>query len=185
MTVQISNMQCNSCVLLVIALLLKLEFGFSNVEVGSITFSNDLSSIKLIILKDNLKLIGFDIIDSKSALFAESVKIEIIEIVHQLDGTQEKNVSEQLVIKFNHTYKYISDKFTKEFGVTLKKYTNILKLEKIKELLLNHDITFSEIASIMQFNSVQYLCNFFMKHEGVNSTKYLQMKLQKLNLYIG
>lgn len=175
-TVHIGNMRCNSCVTLVIALLLKLEFEFIKVEVGSITFRNELSNINLIELKENIKLIGFEVIETKNSIFAESVKIEIVEIIHHLDGTQKNNVTEQLVIKFHHTYKYISEKFTKEFGVTLKKFTNILKLEKIKELLLNHDITFSEIATIMQFNSVQYLCNFFLKHEGVNSTKYLHSK---------
>jgi AraC-like DNA-binding protein len=70
------------------------------------------------------------------------------------------------------SYPYISSLFSKHENITLEKFTILLKIEKVQELIEYGELTLSEIAYMMGYSSVQYLSTQFKAVTGVSVTDY-------------
>lgn len=73
---------------------------------------------------------------------------------------------------FNRSNSHISHLFKKENGMTIRAYCNNLKLEDAKKLLLNSDITITEIAFDVGFNDTSYFIYLFKKKFGISPLQY-------------
>jgi YesN/AraC family two-component response regulator len=70
------------------------------------------------------------------------------------------------------SYRQMSSLFSKYEITTLEKYIILNKIERIKELIDSEEFTLSEIAYMMDCNSVQYLSNQFKKETGMSVSEY-------------
>lgn len=73
---------------------------------------------------------------------------------------------------FNRSKSYISHKFKKTYGITFSRYCNNLKLEDAKELLLNTDLSITEIAFQTGFNDVSHFISLFKTKFGLPPKQY-------------
>ena len=55
---------------------------------------------------------------------------------------------------------------------TLEKYIILQKIERIKHLIDNDELTLCEIAYLMDYSSVQYLSNQFKSNTGMTVSQY-------------
>jgi YesN/AraC family two-component response regulator len=83
------------------------------------------------------------------------------------------------VEKMGISYQQISKIFSKYEPITLERYSILVKIEKVKEMIWSDEFSLSEIAYMMDYSSVQYLSNQFKKETGYSVTEY---KKQGLNL---
>jgi YesN/AraC family two-component response regulator len=86
--------------------------------------------------------------------------------------------SDYLVEKLNISYQRMSKLFSKHEQITLERYIILNKMEKIKALIDSNDYSFSEIAYLMDYSSVQYLSNQFKKETGISFSDYKSMKIK-------
>lgn len=62
--------------------------------------------------------------------------------------------------------------FKELYGTTPIRYINRLRLQKAKELLVNTDISISEIAELIGFQSIHYFSRYFRSKENCSPVEY-------------
>ena len=176
----IKNMVCPRCVESVTSVADKLQLPVDNVNIGTITFSRDLSADELQHLSDKLKDNGFELVSNRNEEIVSLIQAALIDYLDHLE--KEKNpakVSAFIVNRLPYNYSYISNLYSREKGVTIEQYLIKLKIERVKELLDYHKFTLSEIAWKLNYSSVQYLSNQFKGVTGITVTDYLKAKGRK------
>ncbi len=117
--------------------------------------------------------LGFGIIIDPNQEIVEKTKLAAFDLIFKSLNTNSliRNsdyISEILQLPYDK----ISRVFSHVTGVKLEKYIILLKIEKIKELLIENEYSLSEIAFIMDYSSVQYFSNQFKNIVGITITKY-------------
>ena len=174
-------MLCNSCKKLITQELQKYLIEVKRIEIGSatISFNNDEISNKNI--SEILQGIGFNTIKTKEEQLVDDIKIAVVEIVHLQNNVNSIiQKKDYLVEKIGVSMQTLSKVFSKYNNITLEKYIILNKIEKIKSLILSDDFTLSEIAYMMDYNSVQYLSNQFKKITGYAVSEFKQLDHPKL-----
>jgi AraC-like DNA-binding protein len=87
--------------------------------------------------------------------------------------------SEYMVEKLGKSYSHLSRVFSRFEPITLEKYIIHQKIERIKDLIDEDELTLSEIAYMMDYSSVQYLSNQFKKITGYSVTEYKHSAIGK------
>ena len=179
MKLYIKNMVCNRCIT---AVKLELEkFGYQplTISLGEVLLSNQMTDSDKEIFNQHLKTLGFEIIDDERSRLIGQIKSSIIEIVHQQNSELKSNLSDYLSSKLHHDYTYLSNQFSELEGVTIEKFFNAQKIEKVKELLVYDELSLSEIANQMNYSSVAYLSNQFKKVTGLTPTFFKNIKANR------
>ena len=179
MKLYIKNMVCNRCIMVVKKELEKLGHQPLHITLGEALLNNEMTDSEKETLDQNLKSLGFEIIDDKKSRLIAQIKSSIIEIVHQQNGDLKSNLSDYLSHKLHHDYTYLSNLFSQVEGTTIEKYLIAQKIEKVKELLVYDELSLSEIATQMNYSSVAYLSNQFKKVTGLTPTYFKNIKENK------
>lgn len=150
-----------------------------NITLGEVVLNNEITDNEKEILNQNLKRLGFEIINDKKGQIIGQIKSSIIEIVHNYNGDLKSNLSDYLSNRLHHDYTYLSNLFSEAESTTIEKYFIAQKIEKVKELLVYDEISLSEIAAKMNYSSVAYLSNQFKKVTGLTPTYFKNIKEDK------
>lgn len=107
----------------------------------------------------------------------EKIVEQIISEIHNLIfrggvGSSMINNSDYLVEKLGFSYQKLSSIFKKEMKITLEKYIISQKIERVKQLLDQEELSLSEIAYMMGYSSVQYLSAQFKAVSGMIVSDY-------------
>ncbi len=150
------------------------DMGFSVVKiVPGIIRLKDLNEQEEQRLSVILNKYGFEIIKDRELVLVEQIKQSVIELIHFMNNMNSVvRKSEYLVEKLGKSYSHLSRVFSKHEPLTLEKYIILQKIERIKELIDEDELTLSEIAYMMDYSSVQYLSNQFKKITGYSVTEY-------------
>lgn len=175
-TLFVKNMVCNRCIMVVQDELEKLGLEFTNIKLGEVTLTKELTSDERNSLESVLVPLGFEVIDDKKSRIIEKIKNTIIDLVHHQDNDSKNNLSDILSKELNHDYNYLSNLFSEVEGTTIEKYFIAQKIEKIKELLVYDELSLSEIADRLNYSSVAYLSNQFKKVTGLTPSHFKQIR---------
>jgi hypothetical protein len=82
-----------------------------SVELGEVEVNEapDKSAVQQ--LNDNLKLLGFEIIDDRKSRIIEQIKTAIVNLVHYSEEQTNLNLSDYLSAQLNYDYGYLSNLF--------------------------------------------------------------------------
>ncbi len=116
--------------------------------------------------------------DKKENL-VEKIRKHVVDVVNS--GTPlQVNFSNYLSGKLGYEYKYLSSLFSEAKGITIEQYIIVNKVERVKHLLMNEEMTLTEIAEKMHYSSIGHLSNQFKKATGISPSAYKrQAKLDK------
>lgn len=179
MRLYIKNMVCSRCIMLVRQELEKSGLIPVSVDLGEVDIKGDPSKRQLSELDLALRHLGFEIIDDKKSRIIEKIKNAIIAHVHHSKDKPGITLSLYLTDKLHYDYSYLSNLFSDVEGTTIEKYYISQKIEKIKELLVYDELSLSEIADKMGYNSAAYLSNQFKKVTGLTPSYYRSLKEHK------
>jgi len=79
----------------------------------------------------------------------------------------------------NLSTKHLSRLFQKYENTTLLQYIHSEKLDQAKKMLLESNLSASEISEALGFSSVYYFSRFFSNHSGVSPSEYREKSLNK------
>ena len=79
-----------------------------------------------------------------------------------------KEIAEELFVSEN----YLIEEYKKVYGKTPLQDLNAKRIEIIKNLLKNTNMSISDISRKLNFNNEHYLSTFFKNHTGMTPTKY-------------
>lgn len=168
----IRNMVCPRCVMVVRDTLDEMGFEVIEVELGrAIVESED--EIPLEKVDEKLNEYGFELIRGKNRQLIEDIKTLLIEYVQGLEENEESSkLSDYLADKLNQHYSSLSSSFSELEDITIEKYLIHLKIERVKELLSYGELTLSEIAWKLNYSSVSHLSSQFKQITGMSVTDY-------------
>lgn len=170
-------MVCNRCIMVVSQELEKLQLPFSSISLGEVNMVEAPSPGQLKELGDNLKKLGFELLDDKKNALLEKIKTTIIHLIHGRDNdTLNTKLSIFLQESIGVDYHYLSTVFSAAEGLTIEKYVILQRIERVKELLQYDEMNLSEIADNLGYSSVQHLSQQFKKITGLTPSAYRQLK---------
>ncbi len=167
----IKNMVCNHCVAAVRTALADCGLTPISVELGRAEISGQLSDNELHDIAKRLEESGFELITDPAKDLVETIKREIIMMV-RADEPQTLKLSEYLSSRIGRDYRTLSRVFSDAEGRTIENYLILQKIERVKELLVDGQLTVSEIAWLTDYSSVGHLSRQFKAITGMTPSEF-------------
>lgn len=181
-------MVCSRCCLAVKDILNKMGLSSLSVNLGEVDFADyygeKLSDEIGNLLSEELKALGFSILNNKKSKLIEDIKISCLDYIAQTEQAGKKVLSAHISSTIGLEYNYLSNLFSVVEGITIEQYYIRLRIEKVKELLLYGDKTLQEIAFLLGYSSVAHLSGQFKKITGLTPSYFRTLKNQKLRLFL-
>lgn len=171
-------MVCPRCITAVENLLKDIQETPVHVRLGEVLLTRSLAIDKLKLFGNNLKKLGFELLDDLRMQQIEKIKSIIIKHIHHLED--DKFIFSEILSKELHKeYSQLSKLFSETEGITIEHYIIQQKIEKTKELLAYNEMNLSEIAYKLGYSSVAHLSAQFKKVTGLTPS---QFKAQGIHL---
>ncbi|HRJ29803.1 MAG TPA: AraC family transcriptional regulator [Cyclobacteriaceae bacterium] len=168
----IKNMVCERCIVYVQQVLQQLNVSPNRVELGYVIFSAPYESV-LPLLEKKLNEVGLQIVHDKTEATIEEIKVEIIKYLNEVEnGKKLSKLSEYLADQLARNYFSLTKLFSKNENTTIESYVINQKVERVKRLLREGELTVSEIAYRLGYSNVQHLSNQFKKVTGLSVSEF-------------
>jgi AraC-like DNA-binding protein len=142
-----------------------------NVQLGEVVLQDSLSPKQSVQIANELKQLGFELLDDARKQQIDKIKTLVIEHVHY--AMDEKFAFAEVISKALHKeYSQLSKLFSETEGITIEQYVIQQKVEKAKELLAYNELTLSEIAFKLGYSSVAHLSAQFKKITGLTPSQF-------------
>lgn len=172
-TFHIKNMVCDRCIMTVESLLRNNGYQIQDVLLGQATISPQPDTQEWKKLESALQSVGFEIARSRREEMVAVIKSELINYLNVTQqGEELPLISDYLSQKMHRSYPTLSRTFTASEGLSIEKYLIRLRIERVKELLNFGDMSLSEIAWNLGYNSVQHLSAQFKSVTGKSVSEY-------------
>ena len=170
----IKNMVCRRCLKVIKQELHDLHITVLSLELGKLTVKAPEIAIVEVDQKvvDVLHSNGFEIAKSEEEMIVEKIKIALISLIADIPINMKEKTSDYLANMLHREYKVLSKIFSKNENSTIEKYFIKLKIEKVKELIQLRQHTFSDIAYMLEYSSVNHLSKQFKEIMGMSMTDY-------------
>lgn len=176
MKIYVKNMACESCKVVVKEALEELDITPVKVELGEIETKEDISKDDKIQLNRKIKKVGLELLEKKQGVLIEKIRKIIIDYVYKSDDKPNIKFSVLLSEELNYSYSYLANFFSEVEATTIEQYIIALKIERIKELIIFGEDTFSEIAHKLHYSSVAHLSSQFKKVTGLTPSHFKTLK---------
>jgi AraC-like DNA-binding protein len=176
MKIYIKNMACESCIFVVKEALAELDISTVKIELGEIETTEDITNDEKKQLDNKIRKVGLELLEKKQGVLIEKIRKVIIDYVYKTDEKPVLKFSALLSSELNHNYTYLANFFSEVEATTIEQYIISLKIERIKELIINEEYTFSEIADKLHYSSVGHLSNQFKKITGLSPSHFKSLK---------
>lgn len=166
-------MVCSSCIRVVREDLTKLGITVLDVKLGEATIVYNRDKISKQDIDQVLNSFGMALIINKDELLVEQIKQTVIELVHHMNNVNSiARKSEYLVEKMGKSYQTLSKLFSRFETITLERYIILQKIERVKDLAMEDNISLSEIAWMMDYSSPNHLSSQFKIITGVSLSEF-------------
>ena len=169
-------MACESCKIFVQEALEELDISPVKVELGEIETKEDISDDEKKELNSIIKKAGLELLEKKQGVLIEKIRKVIINYVYKSDEKPDIKFSVLLSQELNHSYTYLANFFSEVEATTIEQFIIALKIERIKELIIFGEDTFSEIAHKLHYSSVAHFSSQFKKVTGLTPSHFKALK---------
>lgn len=175
MNIYIKNMVSHSCIVLVRTELEKLNIPYKSIKLGEVQTDGVIECSLYHKMVEALKGVGFEVLHCKKEILIEKIKNIVVESIHHRDDRLKFRFSDYLSSQLNYHYKYLSNLFSEEQGLTIEKYIIAQKIERVKELMAYEELTLDEIAYKVHYSSASHLSKQFKKTTGISPSHYKKL----------
>ncbi len=130
-------------------------------------------------LNGKLARYGIDVTEKEPNDLVEQIKRAIIDLVHRTENLPAINISEYLSKKLNYSYGHLTAVFSEATYTSIAHFTIMQKIERAKELLLQNNLTLTEISYQLNYSSVAYLSNQFKMVTGLTPSRFQEIMRKK------
>ncbi|MNJ86388.1 Regulatory protein PchR [compost metagenome] len=163
------------CKLFVEATLEKMGIPSKTVELGIVETQDDISSENLETLRKILAQSGLELLEDKKRALVVQIRDLLLGLINNPEELPNVNYSDYLSEKLNQDYTYLSNVFSEAKGITVQEFIIRNKVERVKELLKNEELSLTDISFKLNYSSVAHLSNQFKKNTGVSPSSYRQL----------
>ncbi|MBP6512137.1 MAG: AraC family transcriptional regulator [Bacteroidia bacterium] len=181
MKIYVKNMACESCKIVVKEALEELDISPIKIELGEIETKGDVSDADKKELNKIIKKAGLELLEKKRGVLIEKIRKVAIDYVYKSDEKPNIKFSVLLSEELDLSYTYLANFFSEVEATTIEQFVIALKIERIKELILFGEDSFSEIAHKLHYSSVAHLSTQFKKVTGLTPTHFKALKEMRRN----
>lgn len=150
----------------------RLDIKYLLLDLGQIEIVDDVSEERLAELQNNLDKYGIQIVNNPKGKLIQKIKDAIIEIVYEKDKFPNVNISQYLADKLNFRYGYITNVFSEYTHTSIENFIIIQKIERAKKLIIQEELTLTEISHELNYSSVAHLSTQFKKVTGLTPSMF-------------
>ena len=172
MKVYLKNMVCVRCKLVVQSELEKHNFHDVMVIEEEMTINDNIAPDRLDQLKVLLHNLGFELINDNENILIEKIKKSISELIYDTGDSLKINFSDYISSKLGYNYHYLSNLFSAVHGNSIEKYYIRQKIDRVKEIIINEDLSFGEVADKVHYSSTSHLSAQFKKETGLTLSQF-------------
>lgn len=181
MILYIKNMTTPRCIYFVKQELEKLGIMYEEVKMGEVVLKNDIKIDTYNKLESILNSYDLFIMQDKRIILSEKIKKLIVEMVSSIDDNFPKeNYSWYISKKLSYNYTYLANLFSEAEGITIEHFIISTKIEKAKQLLIQENLSLTEIADTLHYSSVAHLSGQFKKVTGKTASQYKMLYQKKV-----
>lgn len=167
-------MVCIRCKMIVKIELEKAGLTFDRLELGRVHITGAPCSQQIEEFSEGLINSGLELLKSKKCILIEKIKNVILEMLNNTAEPLRTNFSDHLSEKLDLDYTYLANMFSQSQGTTIEKFIIKQKVQRVKELIWNNQLTLTEISWKLHYSSVAHLSTQFKKVTGISPSIYKQ-----------
>ncbi len=140
--------------------------GFAEIEI-----EDTISGAGFSELHESLGKYGIEIIENQKSILVQKIKDIIIEMVYmegKLPGSNSAYISDRL----KQRYDYLSSVFSEVTYTSIENFILLQKTERAKQLIITNELTFSEIAYMLNYSSAAFFSSQFKSITGITPTAF-------------
>lgn len=141
-------------------------------ELGEIEISNTVSDADFAELQASLNKYAIYIVNNEKSQLIQRIKDTIVEMIYENDKLPAITISQYLSDKLNLSYGYITNVFTENTYSSIENFIIIQKIERAKKLILEDQLTLTEVSYKLNYSSVAYLSSQFKKVTGLTPSAF-------------
>jgi AraC-like DNA-binding protein len=150
----------------------ELDIKFRILGFGEVELLKKLTSEKYDMLNASLNDYGIEIVENEKSILVQKIKDAIIDMIFNEDTNVNVKSSVYLSEKIGHSYGYLSNLFSEVTFSSIENFMIIQKIEYTKQLILNTDLTLTEIAFKLNYSSVAHLSTQFKNTTGITPSAF-------------
>lgn len=144
---------------------------FELVNSSEVTIKRQIAEEQLAQLEQELSNYGIELISNPKNQLIQKIKDTIVALVHEPEMPL-TTISVYLSDKLNLSYGYISNLFSEYTFSSIENYFIIQKIERAKKLIIEEDLTLTEISYKLNYSSVAHLSGQFKKTTGLTPSMF-------------
>lgn len=156
---------------------------FRIIGFGEIEFLEKVSQEKIDKMTLILNEYGIEIIENQKSILVQKIKDTISELVNCEEPLAVKS-SVYLAEKLDHSYGYLSNLFSEITYTSIENYIIIQKIELAKNLIINNQMTLTEIAYKLNYSSVAHLSTQFKNITGITPSAFQRIVMKRREIAI-
>ncbi len=149
----------------------KLQINHEYLGYAEIDIEDSISSAGLNELSNDLSKYGIEIIENQKSILVQKIKDTIIEMVYMDDKLPTSN-SAYISDRLKQRYDYISSVFSEVTYTSIENFILLQKTERAKQLIITNELTFSEIAYMLNYSSAAHFSSQFKGVTGITPTAF-------------
>lgn len=139
---------------------------------GEVDLHKTVSKETLENLSESLHNYGIEIVENQKSILVQKIKDTIVSMVFNPDTTVNVKSSVYLSETLNHSYGYLANLFSEVTYTSIENFIILQKIEYTKQLIINGDLTLTEIAFKLNYSSVAHLSTQFKKTTGITPSSF-------------
>jgi AraC-like DNA-binding protein len=165
-------MVSESCKFVVTQALVELDITPEKVELGKIVTPRPLTSEEKAALNLKIKKVGLEIVEKETGILVDRIKSEIFNFVYYSEEKPAIRFSIILSDKLSKRYSNLASAFVAVERTTIEQYLVAMKVQRVKELIIFGEFSFSQIAFKLHYSSVAHLSKQFKKVTGMTPSEF-------------
>ncbi|WP_027125558.1 helix-turn-helix domain-containing protein [Gelidibacter mesophilus] len=163
--------------------LTELGIKYRMMNFGEIEFLEIVPEDKMQAFDSILTDYGIEKIENQKVILVQKMKDTIIDMVMNANENINVKSSVYLSEKLGHSYGYLSNLFSEVTYTSVENFIILQRIEYAKSLMINTELSLTEIAFKLQYSSVAHLSTQFKNNTGITPTTFQRIiaKRRELN----
>ena len=139
---------------------------------GEVEILEKISAEKMDLFSKSLQNYGIEIVENQKTVLIQKIKDAIVDMVFNEDTSISVKSSVYLSEKLNHSYGYLSNLFSEVTYTSIENFIILQKIEYTKQLIINQQLSLTEIAFKLNYSSVAHLSSQFKNTTGITPSAF-------------
>lgn len=150
----------------------KYNINYQLLDLGEIEIDEEVTEEKFAEVQEALNRYGIFILNNQKSQLIQRIKDAIVEMVYERDKLPSTTISHYLSEKLNFSYGYIANIFSEYTFTSIENFIIIQKIERAKKLIVEEELTLTEISYKLNYSSVAHLSSQFKKVTGLTPSMF-------------